>query len=151
MHRTRHAVDIYRQGYVPRLLFTGGTVLRQAHPDSRRMHDVALGLDVPAADILVEDRSSNTFENAKFSAALLQEQGLLATLAAVILVSSEWHMRRVLLSTKKYFPLSIRFLCCPSLEGCNRENWMQCDEYRAIVSAEALLLTTFLQTGAIKA
>ncbi|MGA2258789.1 MAG: ElyC/SanA/YdcF family protein [Thermoguttaceae bacterium] len=147
--RTRQGVNLYRSGYIPRLLFTGGTVLQMTQPESIRMHDLAFRLGVPATDALVEDRSSNTFENAKFSAEVLHQRGILAKLASVILISSEWHMRRVLLSIERYFPGNIRFVCCPTLEGCNRDNWKHSDEFRALVSTESLLLTTFLQTGAL--
>ena len=113
------------------------------------MADIASEAGVPDHDLLVENRSASTFENARFSATLLDAHGLLDDLSTVLLVSSEWHMRRVLLTTKKYFPADIRFVCCPTCEGCNRDDWTQSDTCRMEVLNEATLLKAFLMTGAI--
>ena len=113
------------------------------------MADIARTLGHPNADLLVEDRSANTFENVDFSHDLLESPGRLHEPQIVRLVSSQWHMRRVLLTTRKRFPAGITFLCCPTLDGCNRENWTQASACRREVESEALLLVTLLQTGAI--
>jgi vancomycin permeability regulator SanA len=147
--RTRRGVDLYRAGYVPKLLVTGGGVLARACPEARRMAQIAHDLGVPKSDLLIEDRSSNTFENARFSLSVIRAAELLDKLSTVILVSSEWHMRRVLYTTWKYFPESIRMVCCPSCEGCNRDNWTQSETCRKEVANEALLLATFLESGAL--
>ena len=147
--RTQQGVDLYRAGYVARLLVTGGGVLAHTCPEARRMAQIARKLGVPDSDLLIEDRSSNTFENVQFSTSVLQEAQLFDTLSTVILVSSEWHMHRVLLTTQKYFPESIRMVCCPTREGCNRDNWTQAETCRKEVAGEALLLETFLETGAL--
>ena len=52
------------------------------------------------------------------------------SLALVILVSSEWHMRRVLLTAQAGFPQSVRFVCCPTCEGCDRPNWTESEAIR---------------------
>jgi vancomycin permeability regulator SanA len=148
--RMQRGVDLYRAGYASRILATGGGVLARTCPEARRMAEIAIDLGVPTSDLLVEDRSSNTFENAEFSMSVLQAGHVLDSLSTVILVSSEWHMRRVLITTRKYFPESIRMVCCPTCEGCNRDNWVQSEACRKEVASEALLLETFLKTGAIQ-
>lgn len=147
--RAQRGIDLYRAGYVPKLLVTGGGVLARARPEAKRMSQLVRELGIPDADLLIEDRSGNTFENVEFSASVLQAAGLLDKLSSVILVSSEWHMRRVLFTTHKYFPRSIRLVCCPTCEGCNRDNWTQSEQCRRQVRSEALLLTTLLETGAL--
>jgi len=47
---------------------------------------------------------------------------MLEELATVLLVSSEWQMRRVLLTVQATFPQGIRFVCCPTLEDCTWGN-----------------------------
>jgi hypothetical protein len=147
--RTRRGVELYREGSVPRLLLTGGGVLARKSPEAKQMAEIARGLGVPESDLLVESRSSNTFENVRFSRALLEAQGLLGRLTTVLLVSSEWHMRRVLLTTKAYFPSQLRLLCCPTTEGCNRENWTTSPAYRNDVLQELCLLEALEEAGAI--
>lgn len=39
--RTRQGVRLYREGYVPRLLVTGGGVLALTRPEAARMADLA--------------------------------------------------------------------------------------------------------------
>jgi uncharacterized SAM-binding protein YcdF (DUF218 family) len=102
--RTRQGARLYREGYVPRLLVTGGGVLALTRPEAAQMADLARQVRVPEADLLVEARSNTTFANARYSRDLLRERGLLEGLATVLLVSSEWHMRRVLLTAQATFP-----------------------------------------------
>lgn len=69
--RTIRGVELYRSGFVPKLLVTGGGVLARTRPEAKRMAEIARELGVPTRDLLVEDRSANTFENIDFSVALL--------------------------------------------------------------------------------
>ena len=148
--RTKRGVELYRSGLVPRLLVTGGGVLARMRPEAKRMAQIARELGVPPRDLLVEDRSVNTFQNIDFSIALLDRHGLLEHLASVILVSSEWHMRRVLLTAQTRFPRPIRFICCPTSEGCNRANWTDSETCRHAVLNELVLLEAFLEKGALR-
>jgi uncharacterized SAM-binding protein YcdF (DUF218 family) len=145
--RTLQGVRLYREGYVPRLLVTGGGALALARPEAARMADVGRQLGVPEADLLVEDRSNTTVANARYSLDLLRERGLLEGLATVLLVSSEWHMRRVLLTVRATFPQGVRFVCCPTPEGCTRENWTATVGCRGEVIQEWELLRAFHEAG----
>lgn len=145
--RTRRGVELYRGGYVPRLLVSGGGVLALTWPEAARMADLDRRLGVPEADLLVEARSNSTFANARYSLDLLGVRGLLEGLAMVLLVSSEWHMRRVLLTVQATFPQGIRFVCCPTPEGCTRETWAALAECREEVFQELELLLGFRDAG----
>lgn len=147
--RTRRGVELYKTGYAPKLLVTGGGVLARNCPEAKRMAAIAHDLGVPGFNLLVEDRSANTFDNVRFSVDVLNECGLLQQLESILLVSSEWHMRRVLLTARRYLPSRIRLVCCPTCQGCNRGNWTESEEYRREVEQEATLLETFLATGAL--
>jgi hypothetical protein len=145
--RTRQGVRLYQHGYVPRLLVTGGGTLAMVRPDTLRMVDLARHLGVPETDLLVETRSNSTFANACESLEILRGRGLLNNLKTILLVSSEWHMRRVLLTVQKTFPKGLRFVCCPTLEGCTRETWAAVEECRAEVLQEWELLIAFREAG----
>lgn len=149
VRRTSRGVELYRAGLVPKLLLTGGGVLARESPEAQQMGALAQSAGVLECDLLVEDRSENTFENLAFSVALLQERSLLDHLTTVLLVSSEWHMGRVLLTAKRYFQSQVSLVCCPTLEGCSRENWTASAACRRVVRAEAALCHTFLSAGAI--
>ena len=147
--RARRGAELYLAGYVPRLLLTGGCVPVRGYPESAWMAECVQKYGVPNSALLLEDRSSNTFENVMMSVRLLRERGFLNKIGTIALVSSEWHMRRVLLTAKKYFPGNVHFVCCPTCEGCNRENWLNSDASRRMVYTEADLLELFLKTGAL--
>ena len=76
----RRAAELYRQGLAPKILFTGGlgrnTEGLLPEPEAVRFAQVAMECGVPAADILIEDRSTNTKENIEFTRRLLEEAGI---------------------------------------------------------------------------
>ena len=76
----RRAAQLYLDGYAPKVLFTGGlgrnTEGLLPEPEAHRFARVAMECGVPAADILLEDRSTNTKENIDFTRQLLEVQGI---------------------------------------------------------------------------
>ena len=73
----RRAADLYLHGYAPKLLFTGGlgrnTEGLLPEPEAIRFAKVAMECGVPEADILLEDKSTNTKENINFTQLLLEQ------------------------------------------------------------------------------
>ncbi len=102
---------------------------------------------MPESELLDDPSSTNTFANACESLELRRGGGLLDDLKTVLLVSSEWHMRRVLLTVQTTFPQGLRFVCCPTLEGCARETWAAVKVCRAEVLQEWELLVAFRAAG----
>ena len=76
----RRAAELYHQGYAPRILFTGGlgrnTEGLLPEPEAMRFARVAMDCGVPEADILLEDKSTNTKENILFTKQLLEDRKL---------------------------------------------------------------------------
>lgn len=76
----RRAAELYLQGYAPKILFTGGlgrnTKNLLPEPEADRFARVAMECGVPEADILREDRSTNTKENILFTREMLERLGL---------------------------------------------------------------------------
>ena len=76
----RRAAELYRQGLAPKILFTGGlgrnTQGLLPEPEAVRFARVAMECGVPEADILIEDRSTNTRENIEFTRSLLEHRGI---------------------------------------------------------------------------
>ena len=131
--RTLRGVELWQQGYVPRVLVTGGGVLSARIPKPSEWRRLPVRRDCRRSVSWSKTNPPNTMENAKLSRELLERAGVLASLKTVLLVSSEWHMARVLWTVKKFFPSTIHFLCCPTLEGCNRGNWTESEECRQMV------------------
>jgi len=76
----RRAAELYLQGYAPKVLFTGGlgrnTEGMLPEPEAVRFARTAMECGVPEEDILLEDRSTNTAENIRFTRDLLRETGI---------------------------------------------------------------------------
>lgn len=73
----RRAAELYHQGYAPKILFTGGlgrnTEGLLPEPEAVRFARVAMECGVPEQDILLEDKSTNTAENIRFTREKLME------------------------------------------------------------------------------
>lgn len=76
----RRAAELYRQGYAPKILFTGGlgrnTQGLLPEPEAVRFARVAMACGVPEEDIILEDRSTNTKENILFTREKLEALGI---------------------------------------------------------------------------
>jgi len=91
--RIRHGLDLYRQGYAPKLIFTGGFGGAGARfSEAQVARRYALKQDVPARDILIESRSRTTRQNLIEAKRLMEAHGM----HRVILVSDPLHMARAL-------------------------------------------------------
>jgi len=145
--RAHHGAALVARGLAPLLLLSGGGHPRRDTSEAETMRATVLGDGVPGAAILLECRSTNTFENLKLSHDLLAREGLLAEVRTVILVSSPWHMRRVIACARSAFGDGVRLLACPSASSCTRHSWTLSAEQRLIVESEALLLETWEEIG----
>ncbi len=90
VERIRHAVDLYKTGKVRKIVMTGGLGGGDRVTEAEAARNWAVREGVPASDIVVENRSTTTFENLENVKPLLQENGL----NSILVVSDPPHMRR---------------------------------------------------------
>ncbi|MBO9716360.1 MAG: YdcF family protein [Pseudoxanthomonas sp.] len=91
--RIRHGLDLYRRGYAPVLLFTGGYGGSRARfSESQVARRYALQQGIPESAILIESVSRTTRENLQQARQVMQEHGL----HRAIVVSDPLHMARAL-------------------------------------------------------
>ena len=93
--RVKQAVDLYRAGFAPALVFQSGYVF--AFREAEIMRDLAITLGVPPSAILLETSAGNTYEGVVQVAAQLRNRGW----RRVLFVSSPYNMRRALLVWRK--------------------------------------------------
>ncbi|RZB18413.1 YdcF family protein [Streptomyces sp. F001] len=97
------AVDLYKRGMAPLLLFTGATspTTRERMPRGEAVHyqERAIELGVPSTAVLVEPRARNTGENIRFSRELLEEAGI--EVSSVLLISKPYEERRAYATARK--------------------------------------------------
>ena len=79
------------------ILVSGGQVYSDSGPEAQIARRILLSLGVSDDKILVETKSINTTQNAKFSTEILREHGL----SQPLLVTSAFHMKRSVLNFEK--------------------------------------------------
>jgi uncharacterized SAM-binding protein YcdF (DUF218 family) len=96
--RVKRAVDLYRQGYAPRIVFSSAS--RLTFPEAAVMKALAVSLGVPSDAVLLEERASSTYEYVRFTGEILERHGW----RSVLLVTSRYHMRRASLTFQRNLP-----------------------------------------------
>lgn len=97
--RTDTAVALWKQGYAPLLIFSGGSSDPQSVASAELMKRSAVAAGVPENAIAVEGASATTEENAERVAELMKTRGL----ASAILVTSPYHQRRAAMLFEREF------------------------------------------------
>jgi uncharacterized SAM-binding protein YcdF (DUF218 family) len=87
--RVKSAVRQYRRGAVGKIVFSGGAA-HSAAVEADVMGDLAVRRGVPAADVLREPRALTTWQNVRYSLAILRAHGL----ATVLVISTADHLPR---------------------------------------------------------
>jgi len=97
--RTETAIALWKQGYAPLLIFSGGSSDPESVASAELMKRAAVAAGVPANAIAVEGASATTEENAQRVAELMKTRGL----ASAILVTSPYHQRRAAMLFEREF------------------------------------------------
>ncbi|WP_411275240.1 ElyC/SanA/YdcF family protein [Daejeonella sp.] len=119
-HDTRVAdrgAELYLQGYAPLLIFSGGlgnfTQGIWDEPEADKFAKIALALGVPKEAILIENQSTNTGENIRFTQKLLSEKGL--DPQSFIVVQKPYMERRSLATFNKSWPDKTLLVSSPQI------------------------------------
>jgi uncharacterized SAM-binding protein YcdF (DUF218 family) len=89
--RTIRAYELYRDGPPCPIFVSGGGTTPPRQPAGRVMAEFLMRMGVPESDLIIEEQSRTTAENAEFTTKLLKERELTD---GVLLVSSATHLWR---------------------------------------------------------
>ncbi len=89
-------VRLYHMLHVP-VVLSGGQVYEDSGPEAEIARRILMDMGVPEKDILVENKSLNTRQNAVFTRPILRDNGI----EHPILVTSAFHMDRSVLNFQK--------------------------------------------------
>ena len=145
--RVERAVALHHDGLVPTLLLSGGACGDGARCEAELMADHARRLGVPDRALVLETHSTNTFENARFSATTLETMGMFACAATLLLVSAPWHLSRVVRTMRARVRPETRLLAVPSTEAESAATWRRDEATRATVQGEARIFEAFCAAG----
>ncbi|MEO0867355.1 MAG: YdcF family protein [Cyanobacteria bacterium J06642_11] len=90
--RILYSVKLYQDGMAPLIVFSGGRIYWKdgGPPEAEDMTKIALAMGVPERNILQENDSLNTYQNAVNTAKILQQRKI----DTILLVTSAIHMPR---------------------------------------------------------
>ena len=94
--RVRMGCELYRQGYAPALILSGGPGAGQTH-ETVAMQKLAVELGVPEEVIVRDEEGVNTRATVRNLDAIAREAGIRRVLA----VSHSWHLPRIKLAAEK--------------------------------------------------
>ena len=91
--RIMHALQLYKEKKINKILISGGTgsLFNTGRLEADNLKLVLIQANVPEIDILIENKSRNTFENAQYSAKILNQR---FPTGDYLLITSAFHMRR---------------------------------------------------------
>lgn len=87
--RIAEGVKLYLQKWAPKLIFSGAAAEGDVS-NALAMERIAVSQGVPVEDVLIEEKSKTTAENADFTANIIRDNKF----ASIILVTSPYHQRR---------------------------------------------------------
>lgn len=116
--RTVCGVDLFAQGFAPRILFSGGdaTIIGSGPKEALEMKRLAQRLGVPEKAILIEGQSRTTYENALATKRLLGQ-------TSILLVTSARHISRALGLFRKQGLDTTPSPCGYSVKNRPSESW----------------------------
>lgn len=94
--RVNHAIDLYRSRRVRKLIFTGGQGNRNEPTEAAAARSYAIANGVALEDILIEEKSHNTYENLFYARQVADAHGI----KTVLIVSDPLHMKRAVVMAK---------------------------------------------------
>lgn len=94
--RINHAIWLYENGLVEKIIFTGGKKPGERFADSEVARDYAVKNNVKAEDILIETKSTITEENLRYAYDVAVQNNI----HSFSIVSDPLHMKRAMLMAK---------------------------------------------------
>jgi uncharacterized SAM-binding protein YcdF (DUF218 family) len=98
--RTKKGIELYKQAYAPKLLLSGDAADSESPSNAEVMRKYAIRNGIPNDDIVIEENSKDTKQNATESILKLIKVG---PTQKILLVTSPYHSRRAKLEFERAF------------------------------------------------
>ena len=99
-------VDVYKKGYADKIIFSGGlgkdTSKMWDEPEANKFAKIAIEKGIPKENILIENKSTNTGENFRFTKKIIEENNL--DIKKFIIVHKPYDERRAYATFKNWMP-----------------------------------------------
>lgn len=94
--RLNHGIELYQEGYVEKIIVTGGVSEGNEQSDAYVAKQYVIGQGIVEEDVLLEEKSTITQENLENAKLIMDENGY----QTAIIVSDPLHMKRAMLLAK---------------------------------------------------
>lgn len=125
--RVNIAIKLYNAGRAKKILLSGGIGKNGQITEAAKMKENLINNNISLEDILIEDKSKNTSENIIYSKEILENNNLFN--GNLIIVTSQIHVRRVILTLSKYINENITYSFCYNNLGFASEEHFKTDDY----------------------
>lgn len=152
--RVNAAVDAYKNHRIQKIIFSGGNngISNKDNdmiPEAIKMKNLAVKLGVREEDILIDDTSSNSFENVENSFELICNESV----SSIGIITSEFHLKRCMAIVGQKFP-SVEIILISAKDGfSDSNNWFFSDNTwnsgRSLATYEANLLIRYAKENKI--
>lgn len=88
--RALEAIRLYQEGWASHIIFSGAALDPNSPSNAKAMEAIALSQGIPASAIALDERSTNTSQNAAGVAQIVKDNNY----QRIILVTSPYHQRR---------------------------------------------------------
>lgn len=136
-------VDVYKKGYSDKIIFSGGlgkdTSKIWNEPEANKFAKIAISKGIPKEKIYIENKSTNTGENFKFTKKLIEENKL--NIKSFIIVHKPYDEKRVYAAFKKWMP---------EYDGIVTSMNISCEEYNKMAIANNLPNWISLMVGDVQ-
>ena len=144
------AIQLYNNGQVPKILFSGGINKHSGVIEAEEMANEAVKQGIPSKDIIIENRSANTLENVILSLATIDKEMGLNKVRKIIAIMKNYHARRALMTLKKHFPSNIEIRAAAYISpeyNFDENNWLQSKLGKEKVFGEVDKIKQYLAKG----
>lgn len=116
--RTMHGIDLYEDGWAPKLIFSGAAKDPNSTSNAKAMLAIAASRGVSTKDIILDEHAQDTKGNASGTKSIAKDY------KTIILVTSDYHQRRVHQEFKKQYAADTTFINSPAKDKhWGRKSW----------------------------
>ena len=130
--RIKKTVELYKEGWSPIVIYSGAAA-EGSISNAAAMRNISVKMGVPRSDILIEEDSKDTTENASFTAKIIKENNY----KSIILVTSPYHQRRTVDLFKKELGKEFKIINQSAVdEDWRKKGWWKDEQGRFLTIGE---------------
>lgn len=145
---------IFNKGICDKFILTGHSAKMDKEPECDRFFQKGLEFGIPAENMFLENRATNSYENLEFSKQIINEQlGGFDNCRKILFVAKAFVTRRVDMTAKKLYPDFIQAFYYPTVDNSENgkniraDNWWKNEAATKRVMAEVERIGKYFLNG----